>query len=585
VEAALEDRRCPQCGRELLALDPDEAPEECEDCRPETGAGSQLVERLSINLRRLRQSKGLDQAGLAERAGLHASDIWQLEGDRARGLRTTKALKLAQALDVSLDHLVEGIFWTPGQVLRNAEGPLPAERLSGFFLVLPANEAAFELGPRRAPVVDRHDAARILGANLRDARERRHLTQHALARASGLGKNGLSLIEQGVNETTVETLLALACSLNLPPGRLLDGIRLEPQPPSSPSCTGRAHRPISAMEGDVLRMWNEDKPAFAIAEVLGVSTGTISSTVHRLRERGKRVPYRRPPTRAAQERARRRRETCTQANEGSGRPPESQPVDASNDEIAAQVGANMALWREEAGLTYRELREATEVDHSHLFRAEKGSAGVPNLTFILKLAGSLNVPASFFTAGVAWNPALESFRVEEPAVVPRIQTACLGLNAVRARYRLDLSQQSLADRAAMSVSDVSAFERWCKNFRLFSLVRMSAALGVTFDELFEGVANWYFRPLPPPEYLPGERPTKRERDQLVIRLWHQGRPELEIAEALDLPRNSISPYIRELRDAGENLPYRRAPRSAAEVTARRRRRDAPWHNAPIGPHG
>jgi len=578
MEAAFEDRCCPRCGRELLALDPDEPPEECEDCRPETGAGSQLVERLSINLRRLRQSKGLDQAGLAERAGLHPSDIWQLEGDRANGIRTTKALKLAQVLDVSLDQLAEGIFWMPGQVIRNAEGPLPTERLSGFFLVLPVNEAAFESGPRRDPVVDRHQAARIFGANLRDARERRHLTQHALARASGLGKNGLSLIEQGVNETTVETLLALACSLNLPPGHLLDGICLKPQPPSSPSCTGRAHRPISAIEGDVLRMWGEDKPAFAIAEALEVSTGTISSIVHRLRERGEQIPYRRSPTRAAQERARQRRETCVRVSEVSDRPPEPQAADthttddASNDEIAARIGANMALWREEAGLTYRELREATEVDHSHLFRAEKGSSGVPNLTFILKLSGSLNVPASFFTAGVAWNPGLESFRVEEPAVVPRLLTARLGLNALRARYRLDLSQQSLADRAAMSTSDVSAFERWSRNFRLFSLVRLSAALGVSFDELFEGVANWCFRPLPPPEYLPGERPTKRERDQLVIRLWHQGRPELEIAEALDLPPNSVSPYIRELRDAGEDLPYRRPPRSAAEVKARRRRR-------------
>jgi transcriptional regulator with XRE-family HTH domain len=581
MESALEDRRCAGCGGELLTLDLDGAPEECEDCRPETGAGSQLVERLSINFRRLRQSKGLDQAGLAERAGLHANDVWQLEGDRANGLRTTKALKLAQALEVSLDRLTEGIFWTPGQVLRNAEGPLPAERLSGFFLVLPVNEAAFEPGRRRDPVVDRHQAARIFGANLRDARERRHLTQHALARASGLGRNGLSLIEQGVNETTVETLLALACTLNLPPGHLLDGIRLEPKPTSSQSCTGRAHRPMSAVEADVLRMWGEDKPAFAIAEALGVSTGTISSIVHRLRERGGRVRYRRPPTRAAQERARQRRETCVRAaSEGSDRPPEPQAPDthtvddASNDEVAARIGANMALWREEASVTYRELREATEVDHSHLFRAEKGSSGVPNLTFILKLAGSLNVPASFLTAGVAWNPALESFRVEEPAVVPRILMARVGLNAVRVRHRLDLSQQSLADRAAMSVSDVSAFERWCKNFRLFSLVRMSAALGVTFEELFEGVANWCFRPLPPPEYLPGERPTKQERDQLVIRLWHQGRPELEIAEALDLPRASISAYIRELRDAGEDLPYRRPPRSATEVKARRRRRCA-----------
>ena len=64
----------------------------------------------------------------------------------------------------------------------------------------------------------------------------------------------------------------------------------------------------------------------------------------------------------------------------------------------------MAFWREEAGLTYRELGEAAEVDHSHLFRSEKGISGVPNLTFILKLSGSLNVPASFITAGVTLPP-------------------------------------------------------------------------------------------------------------------------------------------------------------------------------------
>lgn len=577
-ESTLEDGCCPECGRELLVLDPNGAPEDCEDCRPETGSGSQFVERVATNLRRLRQSKGLDQAGLAERAGLHANDVWQLEGDNANGLRTTKGLKLAHGLGVSLDQLVEGIFWTPGQVFRNAEGPLPPERLSGFFLVAPANEPSFERGSLRTPAGDRRDVARIFGANIRDARERRHLTQEALARASGLGKNGLALIEQGARETTVETLLAIACSLNLPPAFLLDGVCLKPQPTSSPSCGGRAHRPMSAIEGDVLRLWNEDKPAFAIAEALGVSSGTVSSTVHRLRERGERVPYRRPPTRAAQERARRRRESCARPSEGVVRQEEPQPVDArtaedaSKEEIAARIGANMALWREEAGMTYRELREAAEVDHAHLFRAEKGGNGVPNLSFVLKLAGSLNVPGSFITAGVAWNPALGSFWVEDPVVVPRILPTRLGLNAMRARHRLNLSQQALGDRASMSRSDVSEFECWSRNFRLFSLVRVATALGVTFDELFEGVANWYIRPLPPPEYLPGERPTKDERDRLLARLWWDGRPEREIAEALDLKPCSVGPYVRDLRDAGVDLPYRRPPRSGAEATARRRRR-------------
>lgn len=575
-EPALDERRCPECGRELLALEPDGAPEACEDCRRETGSGSQLVERLATNLRRFRASRGWDQAGLAERAGLHVSDVWQLEGDGAREPRLTKAVKLAHALGVSLDQLVEGIFWTPGQVFRNAEGPLPPERLSGFFLVAPASEPSFDPGPRRAPAGDRREVARILGANIRDARERRHLTQEALASTSGLGKNGLSLIEQGVRETTVETLLAIACSLNLPPAFLLDGVRLKPQP----SCGGRAHRPMSAIEGDVLRLWNEDKPALAIAETLGVSTGTVSSTVHRLRERGERVPYRRPPTRAAQERARRRRETCARPSEGAVRQEEPQPVDArtaedaSNEEMAARIGANMALWREEASMTYRELREAAEVDHSYLFRVEHGISGIPNLSLALRLAGSLNVPGSFITSGLTWSPDLGSFRVEDPAVVPRLLPTRLGLNAMRARHRLDLSQQALGDRASMSRSDVSEFECWSRNFRLFSLVRVAAALSVTFDELFEGVANWYFRPLPAPEYLPGERPTKAERDRLLARLWWDGRPEQEIAEALDLKPHSVGPYVRDLRDAGVDLPYRRPPRSATEAAARCRRRGA-----------
>jgi hypothetical protein len=83
------------------------------------------------------------------------------------------------------------------------------------------------------------------------------------------------------------------------------------------------------------------------------------------------------------------------------------------------------------------------------------------------------------------------------------------------------------------------------------------------------VANWHVRPLAAPEFLPGEGPTKAEHDQLLVRLWRQGRPEREIGEVLDLERTSVGPYVRELRDAGEDLPYRRPPRGATEVAARR----------------
>jgi hypothetical protein len=45
-----------------------------------------------------------------------------------------------------------------------------------------------------------------------------------------------------------------------------------------------------------------------------------------------------------------------------------------------------------------------------------------------------------------------------------------------------------------------------------------------------------------PRIPAGRSPTKAERDQLLIRLWSEGRGEQEIAEALDLARASIGPY-------------------------------------------
>jgi hypothetical protein len=123
----------------------------------------------------------------------------------------------------------------------------------------------------------------------------------------------------------------------------------------------------------------------------------------------------------------------------------------------------------------------------------------------------------------------------------------------------------------MGRTDVADFERWSRNFRVFTVVRVAGALGVECSELFAGVGNWYVRPLAPPEYLPGERPTKAERDRVVERMWNEGRSEVEIAEMLDIPRKSMSPYIRELRDAGAHLPFRRAPRGAIQIAARRHR--------------
>jgi transcriptional regulator with XRE-family HTH domain len=228
----------------------------------------------------------------------------------------------------------------------------------------------------------------IFGANLCSARERRHLIQQSLGRSAGLSKAGLSLIERGVRETSVQTLLALARALEVPPELLLEGIAW--RKPERPPCEGsRARRPGRSLDDAIRRLWNEDKTAREIAEAVGTSPGTVSATVHRLRERGEPLRYRRRPTRAVPD------------------------LDsASNEEIAARIGANVALRREEAGLTLRQLSEAAETHFTHLPRVERGKSGVPQLALILKLAGSLNVRYRLITAGVVWDSTSGSFRVQ-----------------------------------------------------------------------------------------------------------------------------------------------------------------------------
>lgn len=159
-----------------------------------------------------------------------------------------------------------------------------------------------------------------------------------------------------------------------------------------------------------------------------------------------------------------------------------------------------------------------------------------------------------------------------PDIEPAPVAAQLGQNALRARRRLGVSQRALADRASMSRSDVVDFECGKRNFRLFAAVRLAGALEVDLAELCAGLVDWYVRPLPAPEYAQGDRPpSKPERDAMLMRLWGEGRPEREVAEALDLTVGAVGPYIRELRDAGMHLPYRRSSRRPAEAAARDRR--------------
>ncbi|HEY5708126.1 MAG TPA: helix-turn-helix transcriptional regulator [Solirubrobacterales bacterium] len=72
---------------------------------------------LGDNLARCRKRAGLSQEELSWRAGLHRTEISQLE----RGLRIARAdtiLKLASALEVSVGDLFQGLVWQPGDMRR-----------------------------------------------------------------------------------------------------------------------------------------------------------------------------------------------------------------------------------------------------------------------------------------------------------------------------------------------------------------------------------------------------------------------------------------------------------------------------------
>lgn len=61
-----------------------------------------------------------------------------------------------------------------------------------------------------------------LGANLRELRDERGLTQEELAERSGVQAGEISRIEAGKRDPRVSTVLRLAKGLRVSPGRLLD---------------------------------------------------------------------------------------------------------------------------------------------------------------------------------------------------------------------------------------------------------------------------------------------------------------------------------------------------------------------------
>jgi transcriptional regulator with XRE-family HTH domain len=75
--------------------------------------------RFGQNLRRCRYLAGLSQEELGERAELHRTEIGRLErGDRIPRIDTV--VRLAGAMAIGSEQLVDGIAWTPAPSRRGA---------------------------------------------------------------------------------------------------------------------------------------------------------------------------------------------------------------------------------------------------------------------------------------------------------------------------------------------------------------------------------------------------------------------------------------------------------------------------------
>jgi transcriptional regulator with XRE-family HTH domain len=72
-----------------------------------------VAARFAANLLRERKRAGLSQERLARLAGLHRTEVGMLE--RAQRIaRIDTLVKLAGALEIGPDELLEGIEWRPG---------------------------------------------------------------------------------------------------------------------------------------------------------------------------------------------------------------------------------------------------------------------------------------------------------------------------------------------------------------------------------------------------------------------------------------------------------------------------------------
>jgi transcriptional regulator with XRE-family HTH domain len=534
------------------------------------GPGSAAAERLGSNIRDLRVNAGLTLEALSATAvggGGRAASSWlsQVETGKIQ-IGVLKALRLAAFLHVPVERLLEGIYWNPGEVARvPRERRPPGERMAGYFTALPAGEPAFEEPAEVVEVDKRTEVARVIAANVRDARARRHIRQRDLGLADTAGPG---LIEAGEREPELPALLSIARALEVPPGFLLRGMRWKPPPGPAPVPRRRALRhDFHVKDEAVTRLWLDDRTAYEIAAELGITQPSVEGIVRRLRARGVYLPFRVAGRRPA-----------------GGSPAEDPPepatarggtIDDGAPALHAHIARSLHRHRLAAGLSLEQLGEAAESSVGPLWRGEARGYEL-KLTTAVRVAACVKVPVAAVFEGISWSARESRLTLEVTEREPEASASFarrLGGNIRAIRRRLRLSQEDMAARTGIYRRHFSAIESGKAWPRPITLLAVAHGLETDLGEILSGAYDWYVRPLPPSEFAEGEGPpTKAERQAILLRLWGEEASTRTIAEALDLTPSAVGGWINELRAIGIAVPYRQPPGDAAQLAARLRRR-------------
>jgi transcriptional regulator with XRE-family HTH domain len=158
--------------------------------------------------------------------------------------------------------------------------------------------------------------------------------------------------------------------------------------------------------------------------------------------------------------------------------------DPQLDEQLVQFGENIRNARHRAGFSQIDLSVRASLDRaavSFLERAERA----PDLSTIVRLADALGVKPAALLSGVGLSASgVRGPRHSEDGLRAAVH---FGVNLRWARERVGISQEALANEAAVDRAAISVFERGRRDPNLRTVLRLARALTIPPGVLLRGV--------------------------------------------------------------------------------------------------